>query len=141
MPTYPEFSDRALSAIDRALRETEADARKMTADISVKSEAWEAERDDYRKLALSGREDDFASFDDEATTQAMVRIRDLMCQRLNPILFASRVQEIVIGLIEHSATGHANVCERNGRLEDSEAAARSDVAYDRRVDDVLTGAR
>ena len=120
LPACPEFSDAGLARLERMLQETEADMQQLTAGITVQSRAWQNAHDDYYHDARTGREDDFATFDDEASAQALLRIRDLMLEKLNPIAFAARVQDVMTGLMNHCAVGHANTCEKQGRLYSAE---------------------
>ena len=110
----------AMTEIAEILHETEADMQQLTASITVRSTAWQNARDDYYRDAVTGREDDFATFDDEASARALLRIRDIMLKRMNPIAFAARVQDVMAGLMDHCAVGHASACAANGRLYEVE---------------------
>lgn len=122
LPAYTPFSDAGLSRIEKMLAETEASGEfgRLHESITVRTTAWQNAHDDYYHDARTGREDDFATFDDEASAQALLRIRDLMLKRLNPIAFAARVQDVMTGLMNHCAVGHANTCAAQGRLFDIE---------------------
>ena len=112
--TLPAFSDVGLARAARAIQRAEDDIRAATAAITVPhTDSWERDRADYYHDAITGRDDDFAGWDDEANTQAILQIREAMIERMNPIAFAARVQNIVMGLMDHAATGHANACQRN----------------------------
>lgn len=146
MPTTLQHP--SLQRMAEALRETESDMRELNRELglhSTKSESWHREQEEYYRDALSGRNDDFATHDSDATAQAVINIRDLMRERtqgrLNALSFASRVEQIITGLAHHRSVEFANGLEASGRLDeiDAELAARSDVRHGRRVDDQLTG--
>jgi hypothetical protein len=106
----PELADPALSRIQAAVDGALEDARKCN--------AWFVERDQYIRYALKG-DPDWAKWDMDASAQLLLEIQRAM-NELPPEAFKATCQRLIAQRIQDAARGHADTCDRNGRLYDME---------------------